>query len=275
MGTDTFDFDLEDFETNGEDTINLEDNNIDVNGTNEIIDSEPIIISETTKDKEESKVDIQKGKGKKKDKKNKQDEAENIPVTEEKKDMALYVVTDKPLPGLLAYFRSIKLNVTAVFSSIEDARGYLMMQSIPTRVVVVDTGSGRFMTTTIRKDLIDMIGMGDEDTKFTVFYTDTLLKSDAQYTLGKISKQINWIPYKNTVVLAAIMLTQNENYIIDESYTDYSSGSTEENILAYVGQPFMDYKDDKLGKPIINYESIYANVVETTAESIMGFEPKI
>lgn len=196
--------------------------------------------------------------------------SENIVESE----MVLYVITDKPIPGLLEYMRSFGLNVTAVFSQVDLARGYLLMQSLPTRVVIVDSGTGKFMTTTIRKELIDMIGVNGEDSKFTVFYSDSALKSDANSSLGKVAKSVEWIKYSNTAVMVASLLLHHEKYILDES-TAMSESTVDDSILAYVGAKVECESDDKIGVPIINSDLILKNVVQSNDDGLRGFEPHL
>ena len=85
--------------------------------------------------------------------------------------------------------RESGLNVSRIFKNIADARDELIMQTEPYRLVVVETGLGRFTSTSQRKEIIDLLGIcTDEDSRASVFYTDSVLKIDVIRELGKDTK---------------------------------------------------------------------------------------
>lgn len=242
----------------------------------ESIDDSAAIEPEVETDTQQTEVeaDVKSNKKVKKSKKAKDtkeiaDNTANEVV--EKPKMVLYMLLDKPIPGLLGYLRAFGLNVTAIFTNVDTARGYLLMQTMPTRVVVVDSGSGKFITTTIRKELIDMVGVNGEDSKFTVFYSDPSLKSDAVAEIGKEAKEIEWIKYKSTAVIAAIILSHNEEYIIDEM-TKMEDDGAESNILSYTGEKCLNDLTDNIGSPIITPEQIMSNIASSEAKALPAFE---
>lgn len=218
----------------------------------------------------------QSKKPKKRDKMQGVNEQKPIDAPDEpKKDLVLYIIIDKKIPGLIGYMRSFGLNVTAIFDSVDEARGHLLMQAAPTRVVVVDTGSGKFMTTMIRNDIIDMLGVNGEDSLFTVFYSDSSLKSDAISTLGKEAKPIEWIRFTTTSVVVATMLSHHENYVYDQG-TKMSEAVEDSSILGYKGQETpLAGPSDNIGAPIITPEQIYKNMVESDQPGIPGFELRL
>lgn len=136
-------------------------------------------------------------------------------VTIEKPKMMLYLVIDKPVEGLLNYFRMSGVNVSNIYSDIGEAKNEVIMQSDPLRIVIVDTGLGKFTTTTMRAELIDMMGISDDQNRTTVFYTDSALKVDTLHTLGKSGKDIDWFKYQSTALVVATLLSYNEDYILN------------------------------------------------------------
>lgn len=195
-------------------------------------------------------------------------------VVEEKQDRVLYLVTDKMIPGLLTYLRECGLNVSRIFDNIDKINAVLMMQSQKVRVVILDTGTGKFLTTSIRKDLIDMLGSSDDDVKFTVFYSDSALKIDTIYELGKVGKQINWIHYMSTPAVVANLLQSNENYIMSSPEKE-TPRETMESALMYVG----DDPGCDLAEPIvirgIDPKTMEEKMFAEGTNQLQGFEPHV
>lgn len=148
------------------------------------------------------------------------------PVTFEKKqgkkDYVLYVIMDKPIEGVLQYFRSYGVNVSKIFTRIADARNALLMQVDPTKIVIVDSGNGAFNNMSARKDLIDLIGLGDGENKVIAFYSDTNLRAEVDSNRAVQKKAVEWVKYKTTSgVLAYLLQDQcNCNYITDGGYSE-------------------------------------------------------
>lgn len=137
-------------------------------------------------------------------------------VVNERKDVKLYIVTDRPKHGLINYFMECGINVSNVFTSIVDARNEILMQlSDHTRIVILDTGTGKFTSTKMRQELIDLIGICDVTNKVTVFYTDSVLKVDTLKVLKDSAVGIDWFEYKNTLSVILQLLSYNENYVAD------------------------------------------------------------
>lgn len=202
-------------------------------------------------------------------------ESKHIEFTKDpnKKDYVLYMIIDKPIDGMLQYFRSYGLNVSKIFSNIADARNALMMQVNPARIVIVDTGNGSFNSMSARKQVIDIMGLGDDENKITIFYSDTNLKSEIEASKEIQKKALTWYKYKTTAHLLACMLQSKDcNYISDGGYRDASS------IVANLDQTFwknINFKDTEEHNllPIINSSDISKLVHDPNAEEIKGFNP--
>lgn len=137
-------------------------------------------------------------------------------VDKKDEDRVLYIVIDKEIPGLIDYFRSIGINVSYIYNRISKARDSILMQPLSCRIIVIDTGMGIFTTTKVRHELIDMLGICDEDNKVTVFYTDSVLKDDTVKELGKNKSDLDWYKYIKTADVANYILGLGENYILDD-----------------------------------------------------------
>jgi len=144
-----------------------------------------------------------------------------------KNDLILYLVTDRNTHGLVNYFRECGIELSNVYSTIMEARNALLMQSKPSRIVVVDTGLGKFTSTRTRQELIDMIGICDENNKVSVFYTDSVIKIDTVKKLENREEGLDWFKYKSTVDVLTTLLRYNETYKLD------SRADEKDKILGY------------------------------------------
>ena len=161
----------------------------------------------------------------------------NVNRGENNKDLeyVLYVVTDRHIPCMINILRSSGLKVSTVFENIVDAKNEILMQGNATRLVLIDTGTGRFTTTAMRAEITDMLGISDEQNKTTVFYTDSALKVDITKSLGKIGRAIDWQVYKSTSIVIATILSYKENYKYDrESPLDHTE--SEDAVLSFKGE---------------------------------------
>lgn len=151
--------------------------------------------------------------------KDKKDANPNAPV--ETKKYVLYAIIDKQIDGLLNYFRNFGINVSKIFYNIKDARDALLMQIEPSKIIVIDTGTGRFANMAARKDLIDLMGISDEENHTTVFYSDSIIKTEVEYTKEVKDKQIEWVKYNSTAGVVAYLLQKmpGTEYVIDGGYS--------------------------------------------------------
>lgn len=179
------------------------------------------------------------------------DAQQEVPI--EKPKMMLYLVIDKPVEGLLNYFRMSGVNVSNIYSDIGEAKNEVIMQSDPLRIVIVDTGLGKFTTTTMRAELIDMMGISDDQNRTTVFYTDSALKVDTLHTLGKSGKDIDWFKYQSTALVVATLLSYNEEYILN---------SDSDNLA--------DQKKTQ-AKDVLNFKGLTSGLPDVPRMEITGF----
>lgn len=199
---------------------------------------------------------------------------EEVDENEPKPDMILYVVIDKYFEGMINYMRESGLNVSCIFKSISDARDELLMQTEPYRLVVIETGLGRFTSTNQRKELIDLLGVcTDEDSRASVFYTDSVLKIDVTRELGK-NPNIRWDKYKNTALLVSKLLKMHENFILmDEQNSDELI--TFDSVKNFQGLSSRE-QTSKGVQPIITSESILKGMIlDGNSEDLEGFDPEL
>jgi hypothetical protein len=188
----------------------------------------------------------------------------------------LYLIVDKPIEGMLQYFRSYGINVSRIFTRIADARNALLMQVDPTKIVLIDTGNGGFNSMSARKDIIDLIGLGDDQNKIVAFYSDTNLKAEVNSNRSIQKKSIDWVKYKTTSgVLAYLLQSYKEcNYIADGDYTDAGDITETLNIRLFANQNF---KPEKTAPYQINTSDIVSLNARGTNEDeqIQAFNPII
>lgn len=200
---------------------------------------------------------------------------QNIQQTDQsnqsKQDMVLYIIADKKENGLTAYFRDCNIRVSSVFDDIIEAKNAVLMQSQPTRIVIIDSGRGKFTLTKVRDEIIDMLGISDEQNKTTVFYTDSVLKVDTLRALGKAGKEIDWIQYKSTPVVAATILSYKENYIYDME-DDIEKFLPEKEVLSLKGLTYSGEKSPRMEISGFTRKAILDNIVNKQGDELQGYE---
>ena len=217
-----------------------------------------------------------KAKKEKKSKKKSKNAVEIVEEPKEKPKMVLYMVIDRPVGGLINYLRECGVKVSAVFNNITDIKNTVLMQSEPTRVVVVDTGLGKFSATAMRKELIDMFGISDEQNRTTVFFTDSVIKMETTRELGKSgSKHIEWLPYKSTAIMAATLLSYFEEYVYD-SEDKNDDIPTEHEIMGLKGLPMkIKYESNQMDIRGMSSESIIQNLSNSQYEQLEGYKVRL
>lgn len=166
------------------------------------------------KDKKKKKKE-KKAKADKKKTAKESENAEEKPV-EQVEDVVLYIITDRHLPNMLQYYRERGVNVSNIFDTIEDARSALILNIEKSRLVILDTGMGQFSNMGTRRQIIDLIGISDEENRISVYYTDSVIKSEVEYSDEVMGREISWHKYRSTAdVIAHILKHTNEHYVLD------------------------------------------------------------
>lgn len=248
--------------------------------TNANLDSDFDVSSEESQDIDEEPQEKEEKEAKKekevvskhsKRKKSKKEE-DDKPI-----NLILYIVADKAHVGMASYCRNYGANVSRVFTNIAEARDNLLMQVEPFRVIVIDSGSGRFTNMGARKELIDLLGICDVDTRITVFYTDSAIKTDVELSDEVEDKKINWYKYRSTPDIVAHILqnSEKENYILDANSND--NIVVDESILNIKGLSVKEGKKIDLGKPSITPDDIIFNMVnnKSTEGELTKYDIKI
>lgn len=196
-------------------------------------------------------------------------------VNIEKSKIVLYLVIDRKVHGLINYFRECGVNLSNIYDSIIEARNRVLVQSKPSRVIFADTGTGRFSRTNIRKDIIDMLGICDENTKITVFYTDSMLKADAMREIGRTNIKIDWVKYTSTADMVARILTYGEDYELDES-SDPEDEIPEPDFLFKINgiRTDEDIVEDQF-RYDLNIEELVKNLLDSSKEPLKGYKVDI
>lgn len=189
-----------------------------------------------------------------------------------KKNYVMYMIVDKQIDGMLDYFRSYGVQVSRIFNNVGMARDTMLMQIDPSLLVVIDTGSGKFVNMSVRKELIDLLGMSDDENKAIIFYSDTNLKYDIEYAKEVNGKDIKWMKYKSTVGVLAellqLMKVDNLKYLRDSEY-----GRTIDihEDLAFKGIVDPEYIKQNPSILQINTSDIVAKRNDASAEEIEKF----
>lgn len=177
-------------------------------------------------------------------------------------DVVLYIIIDRKIHGLLGYFRNYGVNVSKIFTDIAEARNTMLMQTELSRLVVIDTGTGKFTNMASRRELVDLMGICDEDTKISVFYTDSVIKSEISSAAEVDDKHIDWSKYKSTAVVLALLLqkTKLENYCVYEEDDEEDQLEFSDSFLDITGLPVKTLKSIDIGEPTLREEEIRINM---------------
>ena len=193
------------------------------------------------------------------------------------KNYILYIITDKTHHGMLSYFRYYGSKVTKIYDNLNEAKDELLMQIEPCKIVVIDSGTGKFTGMSARKSLMDLLSISDEENRITIFYTDSIIKSEANNTEGVESKDITWHKYKTMSGVLALLLQnlKKENYVYeleDEEVIDKS-----DEILEFTGGTVRNYKEQDIGMSILSVEEIIMHEGSNISaeESIDGYKIRV
>lgn len=205
-----------------------------------------------------------------------QDEESSNDVEVEETDgqsRVAYLITDRENPNLLGYYRSLGININNIFYNFKDLRTALLMQTEPSRIILVETGAGKFTSLKNRKVMTDILGLCDGTVKASVFYTDSVVRSDSKYELGK-NKHIKWIKYISTAGVVLHMLRLKETYIYDDPEEEKGEISPDE---AYrkIGMQMPMNKMDDIGPNIITKGLLAINMMESSENLLEEYVPRI
>ena len=239
------------------DDMELDENSSKIVQLNKNDNEENDVSEETTEDEiiESEELPVNNKKDKKK--------GSTTPSLQEEKEYILYIITDRKNPYMLEYMRQFDINVTRIFTNITEAKDTLLMQVNPAKIVIVDTGTGRFSTIGQRKELIDLMGIADDEAMISVYQTDTVLRSEIKYNEAFDSRDIHWHKYKSTADIVAHLLNNKgrEKYVIDlddkEEIQEIPS-----NILQFKGLPFLEpqHMDVNMGSAALKLSDILNNM---------------
>lgn len=213
--------------------------------------------SETTnKEVEKQKINIAntfediKNKITKKDKIDKFSDSESI---------KLYVLTDRYSDRVLSYFRDKGLKVSKMTNKIADIRKELLLaqmisQSDCLRLVIIESGLGKFTGLGTRKELVDLLGIVNDKLSISIFYTESLIKSDTELQYEDAYFRIDWNKYISTASTVATLLRFGETYGYQnkiQEVKDYSSELTKQriNISNFLNKSY-DKTDKTMGLAI-------------------------
>lgn len=168
-------------------------------------------------------------------------------------ELALIMLVERCIPDMKKYFSKFGIEIEQVYTDIEEAKIGMLIQSGKARIVIVDSGLAHFTTTAMRAEVKDLLGLCDGEDKFgTVFYTDTILKSDN--TKGrKSTNAIDWQEYTGTQGIIEKLKEYKETYI-SNSQNDTSDEVSAQEILAFKGESIkpvysgLDFTGINIGK---------------------------
>lgn len=138
------------------------------------------------------------------------------------RDCSLYLLVEKVQPNLGEYLEDLGIHAKTIREDVENLKLDLMLEQGGARVLVLEQGVGRFTTTMARKDIQDLVGMCDGDTrKVTVFATSGILKGDInRRTVGRAAAGIDWQSFMGFVSVVKYLRGLGETYIEPDERVD-------------------------------------------------------
>lgn len=172
--------------------------------------------------------------GKKKEKAEQNIEENNINEEAQElhvdKSASLYILIDKATNKFKKYIEDCGINATYVYDSIDAARDELFLEYDGYRLAIIDTGTGKFSGVAQRKDLIDLLGIMDDECKASLFYTDDALRQEVKHSTSKMNKDITIQKYRGTTDVVIELMKLGEKYSgsykADVSETSDERGAT-------------------------------------------------
>lgn len=123
-----------------------------------------------------------------------------------------YVLIDSYKSNIAKYFRDCGINVKAVETDPDEILDTIMLEDVPYRVVIIETGSGNFNTTSVREKLVNILASASSSNYATVFFTERNLKSDVSFSKEVDKKYIDWHKYNSTMDCVATLIKSGETY---------------------------------------------------------------
>lgn len=197
-------------------------------------------------------------------KKKKNEEVEQAPPV----DCSLIILCEAVKNGIVQYFADNGIKIRNVLTSIEDTKIEVMTVQGPCRLVIVESGTGKFITQEARRDICDLLGLSDDNTHATVFYTNSAIKT----TIRNESKNmklvdVDYVEYGSMLTVLDKLLEYNETYVYGGADDEKESIG-----LEYKGQQLEDILEDNVFREEFKDEQVVGNI--EGEESIQQFETK-
>lgn len=257
---DSIDMDVDiDFDSDDPSLDNIDLSSEDITDSAE--GAEPVEEADSTKEEEEKP---KKKRGKKKKGEEAEAEEEVIP------DRTLVILMDRSIPNFLTYCRNLGLNVHSIFHSVKDMEDFLLFRS-QVRIVIMETGVGKFNNINNRQDVVSLIGSCDEDRAVTVFFTDSVLRMDAKQLGRQLYKSVQWHKFDSTLVSIATLLEYKENFILGDDYQQETFSET--NLLHSRGKRTKLDDTRKAVPKFITPEFLRMNVIDAYDDKESKYKP--
>lgn len=200
---------------------------------------------------------------------------EYIPPTETE----LLLLTDRYHSNLLRYFRGCGLKVRKIYTDLKQLRNAVMFAYSTVRVVIVDTGLGKFTNLAARSEIKDILGMVEDSCRISFFYTDTISLNEAKDSLEFNWKDIDWHKYVSTADIAATILKtankKNEQYVLEDDSMDEDILDWDEVMNKKCIELFHKKKSKTpFGKPAYDIDIIQENLYSDKYVALESFDVK-
>lgn len=154
-------------------------------------------------------------------------------VEVEKPKLVLYILSERNIQGLAQFAENEGVLIEEQFTSIEDVKIRIVLEQNPIRLVVIESGLGRFSSSANRDEIVDLVGVcSTENKSATMFITDSAIKTSCIQSLGRKIPNVTWEKFETTASVIDYIKKLGEEYIRTNS----------ERILIVENQRGLKYK---------------------------------
>lgn len=240
-------------------------------------DPEESVEEESGDSYEEEDTEAEEEPVKKKVKKSKKGKKGDEPAEEEPlPDKTLVLLMDRQIPNFLAYCRQVGLNVHSIFYTVEDCESFCMFKE-GIRLVIFETGIGKFNSVALREKISSLIGSADETREISVFYTDSVLRMDVKSANREAFKRVTWHKYKTSLISISELVQYKENFVFNGTEQEAGHVPNRNELLHYRGKK-VNVEDVRRHPPkAITPKVLMQNMLLASGgeyEELQAFKPK-
>lgn len=157
----------------------------------------------------------------------------DVVVVEPPKECSLIILCEEIKNGVVDYFADNGIQIKCMFTSISDTTFEVMKSEGDCRIVIIESGTGKFITQDSRHEICDLLGVGSSNAKASVFYSNSALKNTIKSESKNIKLiEVDFTPYTSILTVLNKLSEYNEIYNVSGGIVD----NTQELDYEYTGK---------------------------------------